>query len=275
MIKNAMAGNNACNNFALGTFRFFARAVVGLALAAAVHTPVFGSNFNITPTSLELSGGVKSGVFSVVNSDAEALNCQIAVKEWSQDPDGKDLYADAKDIVVFPKIMTVGPNDQRAVRIGIKGPQSMQERTYRLFVEEIPGQKKTTEAKPSGKITAGLTIAFRYALPIFVKPVRPQESAVIEQTGMSRSVVKTMVKNTGNIHIKLISVTFQGKAADGKVLFSQDVAGWYILHGQSRPYIVTVPKEVCKDVTTIDISAQAENLKINGMLNVQGKMCGQ
>jgi len=275
MIKIAILRNPAVNYFVQVTPRFFARSVVGLILTVAFPTLVFASNFSITPTSLELSGGVKSGAFSIVNSGTDTLNCQIAVKEWNQDPDGKDVYVDAKDIVVFPKIMTVGPNEQRAVRIGIKGPPSMLEKTYRLFAEEIPAQKKANEVKPNGKISAGLTIAFRYAVPIFVKPVRPQESAVIEQTGMSRGVVKAMVKNTGNVHVKLSSVTFQGKAIDGKVLFSQDVAGWYILHGQSRPYEVAVPREVCKDVATIAISVQAENMTINKTMNVEGKMCGQ
>jgi len=275
MIKSPILKNTALNYVVRASLRFFARSVVGLAFTIAFHTLVFASNFSITPTSLELSGGIKSGAFSIINSGTDTLNCQIAVKEAIQDPDGKDVYGDAKDIVVFPKIMTVGPNEQRAVRIGIKGPPSMLEKTYRLFAEEIPAQKKTTEEKPNGKITAGLTIAFRYAVPIFVKPVRPQESAVIELTDMSKGVVKAMVKNTGNVHVKLSSVTFQGKAIDGKVLFSQDVAGWYILHGQSRPYEVAVPKEVCKDVATIAISVQAENTTINKTMNVEGKMCGQ
>jgi fimbrial chaperone protein len=231
------------------------------------------SNFNITPTSLELSGNVKSGVFSVVNSGDEKLNCQIDLKEWSQDAEGKDVYTEAKDIVFFPKIMTVEPNEQRAVRIGIKGPTSLKEKTYRLFVEEIPSQKKSSEAKTEGKISAGLTIAFRYATPIFVKPVKPQESGVIDKVDMSKGVAKAIVKNEGNVHFKLLTVTFRGKAADGKELFSKEVAGWYVLQGMTRPYETTVPQEVCPNLSTIEVNAQAENTKFNGSLNVQKKMC--
>src|SRR5512134_2372390 len=145
--------------------------LIGLFSLAVTASPTLASNFNIMPTSLDLSAGVKSGVFSVVNSGDEKLNCQIDLKEWSQDAEGKDVYTEAKDIVFFPKIMTVEPNEQRAVRIGIKGPPTLKEKTYRLFVEEIPSQKKQSDEKTAGKITAGLTIAFRYATPIFVKPV--------------------------------------------------------------------------------------------------------
>ena len=243
-----------------------------LLLIFLMPVSVYAANFSVTPSSLDLSGGVKSGAFSVVNSGKEKLNCQLDVKEWSQDAAGKDVYTDARDVVFFPKIMTVDPNDQRSVRIGIKGPPSMNEKTYRLFVEEIPSQKKE-EDQTTGKITAGLTIAFRYAVPIFVKPVKQQESAVFEKIDMSKSVASAVVRNTGNIHIKLLSVMFRGKASNGKELFSQEVAGWYVLHGLSRIYEAIVPNDVCKDIATMDVSAQAENLTINGTLNVQRNMC--
>lgn len=272
---NYMIRNAALKPFVCGTFRFLARSVVGLTFTVAVHAPVFAANFSVVPTSMELSGKVKSGAFSIINSGEEQFSCQIEVKEWSQDSEGKDVYSEARDIVFFPKIMTIDPNGQRAIRIGIKGPPSLQEKTYRLFTEEIPGQKKVTEEKLTEKIVAGLTIAFRYAVPIFVKPVRPEESAVIEHTNMAMGIAKTMVKNTGNVHVRLRSVTFQGKALDGKELFSQEVAGWYILQGQSRPYEVIVPAEVCEDLASIDISAQAENMTIKGILNVQREMCEQ
>lgn len=257
------------------TALFIVSSFIVLALLAGAPRPAFASNFSITPTSLELSGGAKSGAFSIVNSDTEKLNCQIDVKEWSQDAEGKDVYTESKDIVFFPKIMTVEPNEQRSVRVGIKGPQSAKEKTYRLFAEEIPSQKKEQDAKAPGKISAGLTIAFRYATPIFVKPAKPQESGVIDKVDISKGVARALVKNTGNVHFKMLSVKFKGKALDGRELFSQDVAGWYVLQGMTRPYEATVPKEVCKDLATIEVSAQAENFTVNGSLNVQKNMCIQ
>ncbi len=235
----------------------------------------FSSNFSISPTSLELDKNVKSGVFTVINSGAEKLNCQIDVKEWGQDAEGKDIYSDTKDIIFFPKIMTVDPSEQRAIRLGIKIPAVAKEKTYRLFVEEIPSQQKPSDEKKTGKISAGLTIAFRYATPVFVKPIKQQESAVIENIHLSKGMVKAVVRNTGNIHIKLLNVTFQGKAKDGSEIFSKDVAGWYILNGLSRPYEVAVPKELCNRLASIEVNAQSENFTINGKLNVQKNMCAQ
>lgn len=258
------------------SFVFYAKqAIVSLFFILLSFSPAISANFQIDPTSLDLGSNVKSGAFSVTNGGNEKLNVQISVQEWSQDAAGKDVYADTRDIVFFPKIMTIEPNDQRAIRIGVKGPPSLQERTFRLFVEEIPSQTKVPDVKVTEKIAAGLTIAFRYAVPIFLKPVKVQESGVMEKVEMSKGIVKTTINNNGNVHIKLLTVTFKGKAADGKELFSKDVGGWYILHGLSRPYEVTVPKELCGALALIEINAQSENFNINGTLNVTKGMCAQ
>ena len=238
-------------------------------------TQAFAADFQIQPTMLELSGSVKSGAFSVINNGNESVNFQISVKEWAQDANGKDVYEDTKDIVFFPKIMTTGPHEQRAIRIGFKAPPSVNEKTYRLFVEEIPSSQKESEVKGKGKIKAGITIAFRFATPIFVKPLKQQETAVVEKLEMSKGVVKAMIKNTGNVHIKVLSVVFRGKAADGKELFSKEIAGWYILHGLSIPYETAVPKESCKGLAAIEVNAKSDNFTINGTMNVQKSMCAQ
>ncbi len=249
--------------------------ITGLVLCV-VSSWVFASDFSINPTSLELRASRKSGVFSVINSGNEKLNCQMDVKEWSQDADGKDVYTDTKDIIFFPRIMTVDPNDQRAIRVGVNVPAIAKEKTYRLFVTEIPSQKKEPDTTIStNQMIAGLTIAIRYTTPIFVVPVRSEQSASVEKVDLSKGVAAAIVKNAGNVHIKLLSVVFRGKAADGKELFSKDITGWYILEGSSRRYETSVPMEVCNDLATIEVSAQAENSTITGTLHVDRNMCIQ
>ncbi len=233
-------------------------------------------NFSINPTSLELNASVKSGAFTVINSGDEKLNCQVEVKEWVQDANGKDVYNDTKEIIFFPKIMTVEPNEQRAIRIGITVPAGSREKTYRLFVQEIPTMKKDEgEGTQPRQITAGLTIAFRYATPIFVVPAKPQLSASVERMELSKGIATALVKNTGNVHIRLLSLVFRGKSADGRELFSKEIAGWYILQGVSGRYETAVPKEVCSELATIEVTGRAENLTVNGTLDADRKMCSQ
>ena len=278
MMKKAcnvyMLSTDCCAVFAPSIKKGVGLLVVLLLITVSVSRAL-AADFQIQPTTLDLGGNVKSGAFSVINNGNEKIDLQVSVKEWSQDAGGRDNYEDTKDLVFFPKIMSVEPFGQRAIRIGVKTPPSQMEKTYRLFVEEIPSPKKTPDVKLERNIRAGITIAFRFSTPIFVKPVRPQENYVIEGVEMSKGTVRAIVKNTGNVHVKLRAVTFTGKAADGKELYSKEIAGWYILHGLSLPYEAAVPQELCGKLAAIDVSAQSENINIHGTLNVQKNMCAQ
>jgi len=112
-------------------------------------------------------------------------------------------------------------------------------------------------------------------MPIFVKPAKPHEIYVLDKIDMSQGTARTIVKNTGNVHIKLRAVKFSGKAADGRELYSKEVAGWYILNGLSVPYEAAVPKDICGQLATMEVSAQTETGKIDGKMNVEKNMCTQ
>ena len=249
--------------------------VASLLFMAVFISQAIAAEFQVQPTTMDLDSHTKSGVFSVINNGSDKIDFQVSVQEWNQDEKGKDVYLDTKEIVFFPKVMAVEANSQRAIRIGLKTPPSPKEKTYRIFVTEIPVPKKTPDVKIEGKVNAGLTIAFRFSMPIFVKPLKPQESYVLDKIEMSKGAVKAIVKNTGNVHVKLRAVKFSGKAADGKELFSKEVAGWYILNGLSFSYEAVVPKDICGKLATIEVNAQTENVNIDGKLAVQKSMCTQ
>lgn len=248
---------------------------IGALLTIVFAVQASAADFQVQPTTLDLGSKVKSGVFSVINNGNEKIDFQVSVKEWNQDEKGKDVYAETNEIIFFPKVMTVDPNSQRAIRIGLKTPPSSKEKTYRLFVEEIPVQKKTEDVNAGKNIKAGLTIAFRFSMPIFVVPLKPQESYIFEKIEMSKGAAKAIVKNTGNVHVKLRNVKFSGKDSGGKELFSKEIAGWYILNGLSSSYEAAVPAEICGQLANIEINAQTEKDNIKGTLNVQKNMCAQ
>lgn len=251
------------------------RIAVAMLFLAVFISRAIAADFQVQPMTMDLGGNVKSGAFSVINNGKEKIDFQVSVKEWTQDEKGKDVYTDTSDIVFFPKVMSVEANSQRAIRIGFKAPLGLKEKTYRLFVEEIPTPKKTQDAEVKKNIKAGVTIAFRFAMPIFVKPAKPHEIYVLDKIDMSQGTARTIVKNTGNVHIKLRAVKFSGKAADGRELYSKEVAGWYLLNGLSVPYEAAVPKDICGQLATMEVSAQTETGKIDGKMNVEKNMCTQ
>jgi fimbrial chaperone protein len=248
--------------------------IAGLLFTAVFISRAVAADFQIQPMTMDLSSGVKSGVFSVINNGSEKIDFQVSLREWNQDEKGKDVLTDTKDIIFFPTVMSVEAKSQRAIRIGLKTAPSLKEKTYRLLVQEIPTHKNTDDGVKKN-IKAGVAIAFRFSMPIFVKPLKPEESYIIDRIEMSKGVVKATVRNTGNVHVKLRAVKFSGKSADGTEIFSKEVAGWYILNGLSISYEAEIPKDVCGKIAQIDLNAQTETANINGALNVQKNMCAQ
>jgi len=238
-----------------------------VALCTASQAPA--GNFRVTPIRLELDRGAKSGAITVINEGTETMNFQVSVSEWTQDDKGKDVYADTADMIFFPKILSVEPRGQRVIRVGTKGPSPVKEKTYRLFIEEIPAPA-TGQAKQST-----LSIAIRFAPPIFRVPVSPQRSGTIERADVSRGVITAVVKNTGTAHFLISSITARGIAADGSEVFSLDVKGWYLLQGASRTYEITVPLEKCIRASRIDLTVQSDTVTLNRTVDVRAEMCSQ
>ena len=235
------------------------------ALWLALPASSFGGEWRVSPIKLYFGNDVKSGVVTVINEGAEQIHLQIYAREWTQDGEGKDVYAETKDIVYFPKMMVLKGKEERVVRAGVRATGLPKERTYRLFIEEIP------EPKTGGG--ANITVAIKFGVPLFVGPLKEDQRGAVEQAVMEKGVLTFRVANTGTVHMVLDAVTVTGRGRSGDEVFTKELGGWYVLHGVSRPYSVTIPQEACKKIAVIEVSAKGGALILKGALNVREKMC--
>ncbi|MEW6375528.1 MAG: fimbria/pilus periplasmic chaperone [Thermodesulfobacteriota bacterium] len=225
----------------------------------------FSGEFRVAPIRLDFDRGTKSGVITVVNEGGERLNVQMKAFEWSQSADGKDRYTETNDIIFFPRIMVLEKNEEKILRAGIKIPATTKEKTYRLFIEEIPEPKKAEGVN--------VAIAIRFGVPIFVKPLKEEVKGEIEKVELSKGVLNALIKNKGNTHFIINSIDVKGKNAKGEGIFSKELSGWYLLNGASRIYTLSIPQEVCKDLSKLDIEVKTERFNLNGKLDVDQAMC--
>lgn len=228
-------------------------------------SPAYSGEFRVTPIRLELDKNAKSGVFSVMNEGNTDISLQVSAREWTQDESGKDVYTETQDIVFFPKIMTLKAGEERVIRVGMKGQPPNREKTYRLFIEEIPEPRKAEGAR--------VNIAIRFAPPIFVRPVSVVSDAAVESVSLSHGRLTAVIKNMGNIHITISSVLIKGADAAGKEMFSKEIAGWHLLSGASRAYSADIPADICRKLSSIDIEVKTDTISIHGKKNVQQEMC--
>jgi fimbrial chaperone protein len=189
--------------------------------------------------------------------------------EWTQDAEGRDVYAPTADIVFFPKILTLKVGESRVIRVGAQIPVPAVERTYRIFVEPIP--KRTHEPLPPG---ANVAVTLRFALPIFVKPAVPHTAGEIESAGMRNARLSLAVRNTGNEHLRFDDgMAVVGRDASGGEVLSRKIEFRYVLTGATRPLSLAIPKDLCERLSSVEVTARAEQLVLSQKLAANRASC--
>lgn len=217
------------------SLQFFTFAVLSL----IIPSTAFAGEWRVTPIRLEFDARAKSGVITLINEGDEKLNFQIKAAEWTQDAEGKDQYQETNELIFFPRIMALDKKEERVIRTGIRIPATTREKTYRLFIEEIPAPQKV-----EGTIVA---INLRFGVPIFVKPLKVDPKGGIERIELSKGVLNASLKNMGNVHFVINSIDVRGKSSKGEEVFSKELSGWYLLSGVTRHYTMPIPEAVCKE----------------------------
>ncbi len=248
------------------TFRTFSLAALCCALFAS--SLAMAGEFSVNPIRLELGAAVRSGVIGVRNEGKDKLSFQLQAMEWTQDASGNDQYADTRDLVFFPKIMTVEPGEEGLVRVGSKNAVVPTERTYRLFIEELPGVAKTPEG--SG---AQINVLIRFGAPIFVTPLKPQDSLEIESFKLTKGVLSISAKNTGNRHQFVQGIHLKGTDGGGNEVYALTLADRYLLTGTAKSYTTAIAADQCAKITSLALEFKTDKLSVQRKLDVTRPMC--
>ncbi|MHC1697414.1 MAG: molecular chaperone [Geobacteraceae bacterium] len=238
---------------------------LSLCLLASVPTALFAGDWRVAPIRLELGSDARSGVISVVNEGTGKFQVQMKAFLWEQDADGKDQLTETKDLIFFPKIMVFEKPEERILRAGIKIPATTKEKTYRLFIEEIPEPKKADGT--------AIAVAIRFGVPIFVKPLKEELKGEIATLELVNGGSRVTVKNSGNVHFIITDVNFKGTDLKGRETFAKKLDGWYLLNGASRNYSAAIPKQVCEDTATLSVKISTNKFVLDRKLDVDKSMC--
>lgn len=243
--------------------RFLFRQSSALLLALAVVSPAFAGQFGVSPIRVDLDRASKSGTITVSNDEtADSLRVQMRLFEWTQDADGKDVYQESQDLVYFPRLMVLEKGEQKLVRVGLRTPATTQEKTYRLFVEELPTPKVPGTASGSQ-----VAIAVRFGVPVYLKPTKEDLRGEIVSMSVAKGVLHVGVRNTGNTHFTIKSVT----ATSGKT--TRTMAGWYLLAGATRDHAIELPTADCARLGKLDVIVATDQMELRGALDVDASMC--
>lgn len=229
-------------------FRLFA------ALLLLVPLQALAGDWRVVPIRLFLNQKSRSDSVRLINSGTTPLTLQVNAATWSQSAQGEDQYQPTDELIFFPRLLTIPPGEERILRAGFKLPPAERERTYRLFIQEIP------EPQPAGN--SSVQIAVRFGLPVFIAPQQPKHAARIDDFSLTAGTVALLISNQGNRHVLPGSVVLTGLSADGNALYSHSLKPWYILSGNSRSYSQPLSADECRKTASLRLEFTAEDLHL-------------
>jgi fimbrial chaperone protein len=225
--------------------------------------------WRVTPIRLFFERGSRSGIVNVQNDGDAPMNFQVKAMEWTQDAEGKDRYSETNDLIFFPKFLMVPPKEERVIRIGGKSVIGVREKTFRVFIEEVPPPHK--DEKTEG---ATVSVNVRFAVPLFITPGKVEPAGKLAKMELHNGVISATVQNTGNVHFRLSSLDIRGRNIKGEETFNQKVDGWYILNGITRTFSAQIPVEACTKTELIEVDGATDrNIVLKGNLPINKKQC--
>jgi fimbrial chaperone protein len=176
------------------------------------------ATFTVDPTQILLTGRSGSVLLTLRNESTETLQFQLSVFAWAQSPSGEMQLEPTEDIVFFPTLLTLKPNETRRVRVGSATTQEVREKTYRIFVEELP---------PAGTVaSSGVRVLTKMGIPIFVRPVKEVATATLNDLRQQDGAFRFTLTNAGTVHVVPQTIKVRGLAGSNTA-FDRDLEGWY------------------------------------------------
>jgi fimbrial chaperone protein len=199
-------------------------------LLFAVSAPLvaLAGSFEVNPIRVDLSPKNRSVALTIRNSGTTSVVVQASVSSWAQ-TDGKDVLTPTNEVLISPPVMTIEPDREQIVRIGLRrAPDAQRELSYRLFLQEVP--------PPPQPGFQGLVVALRIGLPVFVQPRQGPAKATLVWNAELREPgsIRLKLENNGTGHIQISTIELF--RAEEKQAVAEHSGLTYVLPGQSREW---------------------------------------
>lgn len=218
------------------------------------------SSFQVNPVRVTVTSQASSTLLTVRNESGERLRLQVESFAWDQNRQGEMILNATEELVVYPSLLTIEPGDQRNVRIGVKNAAVPAEKSFRVFLEELPSAVKSE--------SIGIRILTRVGIPVFVQPNKPESRGQIDKLAVDKSGLTFELLNRGNVHLLPERVKVKGMGTNGDVSYEQDLSPWYVLTGGARDYRLKIPNPECSRIKEFTIEVTLDS----GVLTQQAPM---
>ena len=244
--------------------------LVGLLVLATAEAARAGS-FTVSPLRVRLHAGEQTAVLTIRNEGDQTAVVQARAFAWRQRGDGADDYEPSNELVIFPKIVSIGKKEEKTVRIGFPGDFPDREHALRVYFEELP----VSEAG----VTA-VRMALKIGIPVFVEPKVVVSEMRVDSVRLTQGSLAVHVRNAGNAHVLIKGIAVTGVDSSGSRTFDRRESGWYVLAGSARTFGSTVEPQDCARTRAVRLHVEFEiehpsdtGLKGDGRFDIERADC--
>lgn len=241
------------------------RVLLAALLTMTAAATVSAASFTVNPMSLRLSSRVTSQLLTISNQSKEEIRFEIKAFAWDHDESDAMKLDPTGDITFFPNVLTLAPGKQQKIRVGTTATSGDTERAFRIFVEELPHAPGTAPTQ--------IAMRTRIGIPVFLDAANPAGRAEIVDTAAQGRSISTKVRNTGNTHVMVDTIEFQGLNQAGQVVFTRTIPGWYVLAGRTRRFAAPLSADECQSVQRIDTKVVVNGSPLHARADVTPSAC--
>lgn len=240
-------------------------AAAGLALLGGPGR-AFAQTLEVTPIQVELTSATPNNLVTLHNLGTEPVRYQVSVFAWQQSARGEMKLSKTKDVLFFPSLLTIGPGERRNLRIAAAAPFDAVEKTYRMFVEQLPGAPEASKTS--------VRVLTRVGIPVYLEPGSPAATAELDPPLVSGRRVSFTLRNTGNVRVRPDAVRVVGRGEKGETVFEQTLPAWYVLAGGERAYEAEAPADACARVRAVAATVTLPSGTLEKQIATSGGACG-
>lgn len=244
----------------LALFGAFGLALVGQA------GPAYAAAFSVSPTRVVLTAQQTSALVTLTNDSERTVRFQLSVVAWDQTTEGQMKMSATSDVLVYPPMVSIAAHDSRRIRVGAVVPAAEVERSFRLFVEELPD-----EAELASGVRA-VQVRTRMGIPVFLQGAHPTPLPLVEGFALRDGVVELDVLNDGTSFTVLQSVQIRG-LADGREVFSSTAKGWYLLAKHRQTFRLPLDAAQCAPSKQLVLIATTDAGVVTRAISIAPSAC--
>jgi fimbrial chaperone protein len=235
-----------------------------LAACGSVYAADAGqAGITISPISISLDAKRPADAVTFSNGTTENKVIQVEVMNWSHE-NGEDHFSPATDLLVSPPMFRVAAGAKQVVRVGLKsraGANSATEKTYRMFLQEVPETAPVTAVEGGG---SALRLLLRFGVPVFLKPTKALPESISWKASRNKdNSIALSVTNTSNRHLRVSEVKLESA---GKSVAANNFA--YVFAGET--YTWTLKPDTAWQPGAAMVSARTDDGSVHAGLSLQG-----